>query len=103
MLGEPLSRQACGEVPATTPRLAPLVVAQRVGQDFGDLLGRRDGKIGEVRGQRRVVGHEPKLGGAGERNKNEIRLTWTCSLCLTAFRVAIAPPYSTAYASGSAL
>ncbi len=75
VLCQALCRHPGGEIPAAATRLAALVVTQRIGQDGRDLLRGGGGEIGSVRVWLMVVGHEGKLGGEGERNKNKNRLT----------------------------
>jgi hypothetical protein len=75
VLRQTLRRHPSGEIPAAATRLAALIVTQRIGQDGRDLLRGGGGEIGSVRVWLMVVGHEGKLGGEGERNKNKNRLT----------------------------
>ena len=68
MLGQMFRGKPGGEIPAATARLAPLIIAQRVGQSFGNFLRCRGGKIGwDGLG---CIGHAGKLCRGAEQNKN---------------------------------
>ena len=70
MLGQPLGREPGREIPPAAPRLAPLVIAQRVRQHLGDFLRCRRGQVEWIGVRLGLVGHGGKLGWTSERNKN---------------------------------
>jgi hypothetical protein len=71
MIGAPLCRPPGHEIPPAAAGLAALVVPACIGQDLSDLLRRGGCQRGWVK-EGIVVGHEPKLGGEKEQNKNNI-------------------------------
>jgi hypothetical protein len=69
VVGQPLGREARGEIPAAAAGLATLVKAQRVGECLGNFRRRCGGEVSYGWLRWGLVGHGRTLGWASEQNK----------------------------------
>ena len=70
VVGEPLGREARGEIPAAAAGLATLVKAQGVAERLGNFLRRCGGEVSYGWLRWGLVGHRRRLDRTTERNKN---------------------------------